>query len=311
MKADSAQTPGNDAKAMDDLLMAMDVVDTLRYEDELVRKELGQDERDETLKQRLREIYEGQGLVVTDRILDEGIRALREDRFVYRPQGGWFARHLAGLWVRRTRCLAVSGVLLLVIGGVVLQNYRGDLAEQRLQAELTTSLPKELAAAASFALSQAGDAQARERIGALRAGGESALMAGDAAKAKEAIADLKQISRSLTESFKLRIVSRPGAYSAVFRVPDDNPKSRNYYIIVEAIGDDGKVIPQDIVNEESNASSTVTQWGQRVPFKTYEAVRGDKMDDGIIQNNIVGEKPRGSLSVRYTISVQNGAITQW
>ena len=44
----------------------MDVVDTLRHADRLVERELEGDARRAALKQRLREIYAGQGIAVPD-----------------------------------------------------------------------------------------------------------------------------------------------------------------------------------------------------------------------------------------------------
>ncbi|MCB1487298.1 MAG: hypothetical protein KDJ88_07550, partial [Bauldia sp.] len=84
--ADTA-APATEAPApqLDDVMLAMDVVDTLRHQDSLVERELGQESRDEALKARLRQIYESQGLEVTDRILDQGIAALKESRFTYTP----------------------------------------------------------------------------------------------------------------------------------------------------------------------------------------------------------------------------------
>ena len=80
--ADAAAAPAPPAPAqkLDDLMLAMDVVDTLRHEEAMVEKELSQDMRDEALKKRLRQIYESQGLTVTDRILDEGTKPLRPSR---------------------------------------------------------------------------------------------------------------------------------------------------------------------------------------------------------------------------------------
>jgi hypothetical protein len=291
----------------------MDVVDTLRHVDELVQKELGQDERDEALKQRLREIYEGQGLTVTDRILDEGIRSLREERFTYRPRGSPFARFLAGLWVRRALCLAIAGAAAVCGGGALFYHHWTTLGAQRLQLELTRVLPGQLSDEAAHAISLAREPEALERINNLRQAGEAALKNEDAAGAKERLADLKALGVRLNERFKLRIVSQPGKYSAVFRIPDDNPGAKNYYLIVEAVDDDGKVLPQRILNEETGRTETVGEWGQRIPFAVYEAVRKDKTDDGIIQNNIIGEKLPGYLSVRYGREwiIHGGAITRW
>ncbi|NOT41219.1 MAG: hypothetical protein HOP13_12070, partial [Alphaproteobacteria bacterium] len=70
-------------QTLDELMLAMDVVDTIRFRELLVERELGQGDRDKALRDRLREIYKSQGIEVTDRVLDEGIKALKESRFVY------------------------------------------------------------------------------------------------------------------------------------------------------------------------------------------------------------------------------------
>ncbi len=104
------------AEKLDDLMLAMDVVDTLRHQEGLALKELAQDGRDATLKARLRQIYEAQGLAVDDRILDEGIRALKEARFTYVPAPAGFGRTLAILWVkRRTAGIAAALVVALIL----------------------------------------------------------------------------------------------------------------------------------------------------------------------------------------------------
>jgi hypothetical protein len=296
---------------MDDLMLAMDVVDTLRHEDELVRKELGQDERDEALKQRLREIYTGQGLEVSDRILDDGIRSLREERFTYRPQGGWFARRLAGIWSRRGRYLAAVGAVCVAGGGVGLYNHEQTVAEQRLEVELTVELPKRLEEVSAFARSQVEEPGIEQQINGLAADAEAALNLRDVNKAKTAIGELTNIGQALSRSYELRIVSRPGEYSAVFRIPEDSPGARNYYLIVEAVTSNGGILSLPILNEENGKIRTVNKWGQRVPADTYQKVGADKQDDGIIQNNILGKKAHGYLTVSYTMDVFNGAITQW
>jgi hypothetical protein len=85
MSGSAAAVPAAKPQTLDELMLAMDVVDTIRHRELLVERELGQGERDEALRTRLREIYTSQGLTVTDRIIDQGIKALRESRFVYPP----------------------------------------------------------------------------------------------------------------------------------------------------------------------------------------------------------------------------------
>src|SRR3954469_5128804 len=87
--------------ALDETMLAMDVVDTLRHADRLVERELEGDARRAALRSRLREIYAPQGIEVPDRILDQGVAALEENRFTYRPTPPSFSRSLARLYATR------------------------------------------------------------------------------------------------------------------------------------------------------------------------------------------------------------------
>src|SRR3712207_4521255 len=98
-----ASPPDPASRNLDEVMLAMDVVDTLRHQENLVSRELSEGDRDAQLLQRLREIYRGQGIEVPDRILQEGVQALKEQRFVYTPPGPSFSRTIANLWVRRGR----------------------------------------------------------------------------------------------------------------------------------------------------------------------------------------------------------------
>ena len=61
---------------LDDVMLAMDVVDTLRRRERMVARELDEHGRAEDLKQRLRRIYAQQGLDVPDHVIEQGVAAL-------------------------------------------------------------------------------------------------------------------------------------------------------------------------------------------------------------------------------------------
>src|SRR3974377_678026 len=70
---------------IDQVMLAMDVVDTLRHQQDLVDRELASDEQEQALIDKVKRMYSSQGLEVTDDVIAEGVAALREDRFAYRP----------------------------------------------------------------------------------------------------------------------------------------------------------------------------------------------------------------------------------
>ena len=293
----------------------MDVVDTLRRHEDVALRELAQDGRDDQLKERLRDLYESQGLAVSDRILEEGINALKESRFTYEPTPEGLSRTLAGLWVKRGRIAAIlGGVILLAFvwtGWSVWQQASTARAEEAARIELTETLPNQITAVGKAALAEARTNAARKRIEQLLADAISALTRKDAAAARGAITTLKAVRKLLVQTYDLRIVTGTNAQSGIYRIPDVNTGARNYYLIVEAIASDGSLMSFPILNEETSKTETVEKWGIRVPQSTYNAVRNDKVDDGILQNNILATKPRGALEPVNSMRVSGGAITQW
>lgn len=103
-----------------EVMLTMDVVDTLRHQRSLVERELRSDEYDQELVEKVRKIYADQGLEVSEDIVTQGVAALREDRFTYRPPKGGFQTRLARVYVNRGRWAKRFGLLILGLLGVYL-----------------------------------------------------------------------------------------------------------------------------------------------------------------------------------------------
>ena len=112
-----------DSAPLEDLMVAMDVVDTLRHRQQLVDRELDSEGRRERLIARLREIYRGQGIEVSDQVLADGVRALEEDRFRYSPPQKTFATRVAQLYVRRDQWIGPLLLVLVMLLGLLLAYY--------------------------------------------------------------------------------------------------------------------------------------------------------------------------------------------
>jgi len=413
---------------LNEVMLAMDVVDTLRHQQSLVDRELGTDDHDQALIAKVRKIYADQGLEVADGVIASGVKALREERFTYAPPKKSFQLTLAHLYVHRGRWARRGAVLLaaLLVVYLVYQfavvapqkrsrqkvahdinlriDRQGDqisVAKERL-ARLNQSLIKakeaglHKASAASTGLFDQIErdiAVAREKVQALEKLGiktrvdvnqaaekgdsvtgrldqrkelisalgvhldnaekaataldelkilpeklihqrdrviseaqqkdvgrqaetlytdaMTALGRGDVAAAQHGYALLQQLYDQLVQEYQLRIVSREGVRSGVWRVPQNNPNARNYYVIVEAVTADGKRLAVPVTSEEDGKTQTVKEWGLRVKASVFEQIKRDKMDNGIIDNNVFGLKKRGYLQPRYLIPTTGGAITQW
>ncbi len=90
-----------------------------------------------------------------------------------------------------------------------------------------------------------------------------------------------------------------------------NTGARNYYVIVEAIGSGGRRVSVPVESEETGVVQTVSTWGLRVDEDTFERVRQDKLDDGIIQDDTFGVKRAGFLEPDYEYPTTGDAITEW
>jgi Family of unknown function (DUF6384) len=303
-------------QTLDDIMIAMDVVDTLRHREDLARRELNEEDREAELIARLRKIYKDQGIDVPDRLLADGVKALKESRFVYTPPPPGWKRTLLMAWARREtfgkRAAAVIALIAAaLIGYHVLVTRPAQLAAERARVEITETLPKALRQAHADVLAVAADEAAKQKANALRADGERLIRAGDRAGASKISGELAALRDELTREYTLTIVSRPGEPTGVWRRPPGNNPARNYYIIVEPVAPDGRKLSLPIRNEENGVTETVSKFGVRVPQHVYETVAQDKRDDGIVQRNRFGIKRRGVLAVDYLMPFEGGFITKW
>ncbi|ADJ28026.1 DUF6384 family protein [Nitrosococcus watsonii] len=304
MNTEAATSATPSRQPLDEVMLAMDVVDTLRRRERLVKREIEVEGREQDLKEHLRKIYQAQGIEVPDRILAEGVAALREDRFVYKPPAESFHVKLARLYVSRNRWgkWLLGGIGVLMIAWTI--NYFAFVAPAK-------ALPGEIAAAHAKAAEIASSDRARERAEQLLHAGQTALHNENKDAARQVLRSLEDLRTRLEQEYTLRIVNRPREQSGVWRVPDINTRARNYYLIVEAIDPSGKVLTVPITNEETGKTERVTQWGLRVDEATFQRVARDKQDNGIIEENRVGYKKRGHLLPTYEMRTTGGAITEW
>lgn len=293
---------------LEEMMLAMDVVDTLRHHQNLVERELDADARRERLITRLREIYSGQGIDVTDAMLAEGVSALEEDRFKYAPPANSFGTRLAKLYVNRGVWL--KPLLLLLFVGLLLAAfyYASVLRPAALQ---QSELPKWLDNTYAEIVAVAKDAEASGLAQTLLASGKAAINSNKIDEAKDIGADMDTLLGTLKQAYEIRIVVRGDERSGVWRVPDINSGARNYYVIVEAVTDAGNILELPITSEEDGSVKLVDRWGVRVEQAVFDAVKADKKDDGIIQQRSVGKKELGRLDPEYTIPTSGAAITAW
>ncbi len=314
----TTSVPAIEAKpqTLDELMLAMDVVDTLRHQDNLVERELDETRRDADLLERLRAIYKSQGIEVSDDVIRQGVTAIKEDRFAYTPPKPGLGVSLAKVWIARGKIGKIVGAAVVALGlGMggwwfgVEQPRRADA--NRIEQEITQIIPRGLTAGHQEAMAEARVDSARAKANQILADGQAALRRRDAAGGRKAITDLEALRTTLTQEYWLRIISRPGEQTAIWRVPQRNPNARNYYALVEAVTPDGRLLSLPIQSEEDGKTENVAKFGVRVSAEVFESIARDKREDGIVQRNRLGDKKRGELDVTYTMPVMSGYLTKW
>lgn len=306
-----------DTSKLDDVLLAMDVVDTLRHREQLVMSELDAGAREAALLARLKEIYAAQGIDVPESILKEGVKALEEKRFMYAPPKPSLGVSLAKIYIARHRWMMPLVLSVIALGSLGAAWHFGVAVPERQQAEaarieLAETLPSEIGRLRGEVIALALEDAARLRADVLKSDGDRAIAAGDTKGAREARDSLTLLQQDLSAIYEVRVVYGPGEErSGVFRIPDDVPGARNYYLIVEAVDPAGRLVEVPVTSEEDRRSDRVTRWGQRVSEAVFRSVADDKSDDQIIQNAVIGRKSQGYLSPQYAVETPGGAILEW
>jgi len=293
---------------LEDLMVAMDVVDTLRHREIMVDRELNAVQRRAKLVEKLREIYASQGIEVTDKMLEEGVRALEEERFVFTPATESFSTWLATLYVKRDRWLKPLVTLLGV--GVVAGTFYYVTSVRPVALE-KTHLPINIKNTYVALVNISSDSRATDIANVLNDEAKTALKSGDITLAKEKLEALNGLLVNLKQSYSVQIVQGAGKRSGIWRVPPGSTYGKNYYLIVEGVNAQGEKVTVAMQNEENDKRTKVENWGIRVDEETFNRVSQDKADDGIIQDRVVGVKNSGYLLPLYTVSTTGASITQW
>jgi hypothetical protein len=135
--ADPSQKTGIDPDIeLSDVLLTMDVVDTIRYDRSIVERELGTEAADRAMVTKVRNLYADQGLSVSDEIIAEAVAALREERFAYKPPKQGLNTLLARIYVQRgfwTKTLV--GGLVILIGAILIYQWAYVGPARRRQAK--------------------------------------------------------------------------------------------------------------------------------------------------------------------------------
>ena len=204
---------------LSEVMLAMDVVDTLRHERSLVDRELQSADRESELIAKLRKIYADQGLAVSDEVIAEGVKAMREDRFTYQPPPAGLQTMLARLYVDRGRWVKRMAVLVLVlIGAWTAYRYVVVMPAERARKQLADA-SQAIDVLHAEALEAVREPGAAEKLEAIYNDALSSVQAGNAEKINSTRQALQAAHDMLKQEYAIQVVSRPGTPSGVWRYP--------------------------------------------------------------------------------------------
>lgn len=283
---------------LDEVMLAMDVVDTIRHREAFAERELDESRREAELFERLRSIYRGQGIEVPDRVLREGVEALKESRFTYEPPKPGLARWLALLWVNRGRYKRTLGALLIAC-------FLGALVYYIAVARPRAEIGRELAGAHATIAAGSPAPAARQRADRLLAEGRQALDNRQEDAARASLRALEALRAELPRAYALKIVGQ------TMRSPRTALHRRDHYLIVEARAPDGGLVELPVTSEEDGTTRAASRFAVKVSPEVYMSVERDRQDDGVIQADTLGDKRAGEPDLRYVMPVLGGALLQW
>lgn len=133
---------------------------------------------------------------------------------------------------------------------------------------------------------------------------------GDKSGIKAAKSELDMFEATLSTLIEFRIVDRKGEKPGFWRTLVDNPKTKQFFVVVEAVVD-GEPVNWAVRDADSGKIVSGAKFALKVDEKTFAELSADKKDDGRIANMVVGLKPVGRITPVWSIKTDGETITEF
>ncbi|WP_019140131.1 DUF6384 family protein [Noviherbaspirillum massiliense] len=302
---------------------AMALIDEMRHRQMVVQEHLDLPRRREEVARRIREYYRTQNITVDDELVEQGVRTYFDKRLSYEaPHTGKLSAFLSRIYITRAswKKPALAGVAVLALlagGGYMAQQARENaaVAERAAQSaanaeldRIASQVRKTEESFRAMGLPQSD----MQQVEAMVAQADEALRAHDSARARASLDTLESTLTYAATPLTINVVDRAGAKTGVVRRYGASGGTA-WYLIAEATDPAGRVVPIPVTSAESGERKQASQFGVRVSQAVYDSVRADKMDDGHVNDKVLGKKPAKALTVQYSraYSDQPDLILEW
>ncbi len=303
-----------------DQMGAMALIDEMRHKQMIVQEHLDLPRRREEVARRIREYYQSQNIEVNDELVEQGVRSYFEKRLTYEaPSAGRLSSLLARIYITRSSwkkpaVVGVTALTLLAGGSYITQQARETAAMQAAarEAAVIDNIALQIREIDERFKSMGLTPAEQEQVAAKVAAANAAVRERDTARVKESLAVLKATLAYAETPLTFNVVDRAGVNSGVERNYSASG-GKSWYLIAEAIDPSGKAFPVTVASAESGTINQATLFGVRVSREVYESVKADKMEDGHVDNRMLGKKPANSLTPQFTraFSAQPEMILEW
>ncbi len=86
-----------------DVMLAMDIADTIRHRERIVEQELSAEDREKALFDKVKATYASQGIEVSDATIREAIQAIEDERFAYKAPKETLFTKFAHAYINRSK----------------------------------------------------------------------------------------------------------------------------------------------------------------------------------------------------------------
>jgi hypothetical protein len=313
---DSDGLPAGERLSLEELTRIMDVATTLRKERAIVEQQLNNDQIKAKLRERLLEAAKVSGDAVTEAEVDAAVDQYYDRLHEFREPPASFTKFLAHLWVLRTRLvkwlIGIVGVVAAVAAFSMVQGARQNAAVNNLYDQAVQHQSAILTWDEAESL--------KAEVEALVSAAEAARRNGDAAELTRINQELAALDRAFATQYEVTILSSPDERSGTERIWNDDQGSRTsgFFVFVTARDDEGRNVEVTVHDRETDATKTVTRWGEQVPEAVFDRLLEDKQADGVLDEREFAVKHRGTRELEIVLKGEDGQpiqrggqITSW